>query len=175
MLCECECGTVREVRLGNLTRGLSESCGCTNDYNRIHGEAVKETTEYVIWKTMRARCNNPKNRGYVRYGGRGIRVCSEWDSFETFLADVGRRPSPEHSIDRIDNDGHYEPGNVRWATREEQAKNTCRNRRIAFDGKLLMLKEWAEVTGIGRTTILERLKAGWTVERALTEPVRGRR
>lgn len=173
MLCECECGVTREVQLGNLTRGVSASCGCTNDYNRTHGESIEETTEYGIWKSMRGRCNNPKNRDYVRYGGRGVRVCAEWESFEVFLADVGRRPSPGYSLDRIDNNGNYEPGNVRWATREEQNNNTRRNRRVGFDGRLLTLKGWEVVTGIGRTTLFERLKAGWSVEKALTTPVRG--
>ena len=108
------------------------------------------------------------------YGGRGIRVCERWKSYEAFFADVGARPSAEHSLDRIDTNGHYEPGNVRWATRREQNRNHRYHRWLTHQGETKMLAEWAEETGIGRSTIHLRLKAGWSTERALTEPVKRR-
>lgn len=113
------------------------------------------TPEYGAWKNMRRRCNNPNNAWWHRYGGRGIKVCPEWDDpvfgFQAFVQDMGPRPSPQHMLDRIDNDGHYEPGNCRWATMAEQVENKVRSRRsgqtIVFEGKTL--RQWAEQIGVG--------------------------
>jgi len=117
---------------------------------------------------MRSRCNNPKNKGYCNYGGRGIIVCARWVSFETFFTDMGERPSPKHSIDRIDNDGNYEPSNCRWATKTQQARNRRSNTLITWQGQRLSRAEWAEKTGIGESTIKMRLRSGWPIELALT-------
>lgn len=114
-----------------LRSGKTKSCGCriaekNAELRGTHLNARKgqRTTEYQIWESIKKRCLNPRNRAYARYGGRGISICDRWrDDFQAFLSDVGARPSLEHSIDRIDNDGHYEPGNVRWATKSEQARN----------------------------------------------------
>lgn len=119
---------------------------------------------------MKSRCYNPKNIRYANYGARGIKVCDEWiHSFSTFLSDVGKRPSPNHSIDRINNDGDYELGNIRWATRKEQALNRSSNRFLTYEGKTKHLGIWAEELGIKRTTLTQRLNAyGWSIEKALT-------
>lgn len=125
----CACGSVRDVDLQALKSGASKSCGCyrddqTSSRRRTHGKSRARGSEYYLWMQMRSRCSNPKNKSYPYYGGRGIHVCSRWQGdFEAFLADVGPRPTAHHTLDRINNDGNYEPGNVRWATRSEQAFN----------------------------------------------------
>ena len=122
---------------------------------------------------MIQRCCNPSNNAYHYYGGRGITVCEQWrDSFETFLADVGLRPSNQHSLDRYpNNDGNYEPGNVRWATRMEQAINKRSNRWITAHGKTMTVSEWSRELGILDKTIYYRLSAGWSAEAAI-QPVK---
>jgi hypothetical protein len=134
--CRCDCGGSKVVESGNLRRGATRSCGClareVGERNRevttIHG--LHQSPEYVAWQNMISRCERPSTRGFLYYGGRGISVCEEWrSSFTAFHAHIGPRPSPGHSVDRIDNDGNYEPGNVRWATRVEQ-NNNRRPRRV---------------------------------------------
>ncbi len=123
---------------------------------------------------MKNRCLNPNDRRWAAYGGRGIKVCARWlEAYENFLADMGRRPSSKHSLDRYpNNDGNYEPTNCRWATPSQQARNTRDNHRLTHNGETLALVEWQERTGIHWATIKERVcKLGWTVERALTQPV----
>lgn len=134
------------------------------------------TTEYAAWARMISRCGNPEARGYRNYGGRGISVCSQWrDDFTSFLEDVGARPSPDHSLDRYpDNDGNYEPGNVRWATRDEQANNKRTTVRLTLRGETMALTEWARHLGIEYTTLRSRFHKGWSVEDMLTRPKRGR-
>lgn len=173
----CDCSAERVHRGMTLTQGGSTSCGCWNRElrraiciarNTTHGLAG--TPEHYIWQNMRGRCNTPSAVGFENYGGRGIRVCERWSSFENFLADMGPRPSPKHSIDRDDVNGHYEPGNCRWATREEQANNTRRNHRLTHDGRTMTVMQWSRATGIHRKTIERRLEMGWTVDAAVTKP-----
>lgn len=174
-LCICECGSERTVFRSNLVTGRSKSCGCFNlekvKEGRKHGMAG--SPEAKAWGAMKQRCLNPNNPKYASYGGRGITVCDRWrESFESFYEDMGARPSPEHSIDRVDNDGPYSPENCRWATRTEQARNQGTNRPISFRGETLCLSEWAERTGLQYDTLKARLQYGWTVEDALTRPLR---
>lgn len=185
-LCNCDCGA-RDVRVqaGDLRSGHTKSCGCLaveaarrkGHANATHGESSHggrdASAEYSAWSSMIQRCTNQKGAGYHRYGGRGIAVCDRWrTSYETFLADMGRRPSPQHSVDRKDNDGNYEPGNCRWATVKEQGRNRRTNHTITARGRTATLIEWAELSGIRAGTIYERLRRGWSDERAVFTPVK---
>lgn len=174
-MCECDCGTVAAVAQGSLQRGLSKSCGClrrelSKTHGLIHGKST--TAEYGIWSAMKARCSNPNVKTYARYGGRGIRVCDHWQTFEHFYQDMGDRPSARHTLERRDNNGHYEPANCVWDTRRRQANNRITNHRIEFRGQTLTLVEWSRVLGIARSTIEARLRRGWSTELTLTTPVR---
>lgn len=126
--------------------------------------------ERRAWCGMRARCRNQNNTSWHNYGGRGISVCERWQTFENFIADLGPRPSPLHSLERVNNDGNYEPGNVVWATRKEQAQNTRQVRRLSFNGETLTISDWARKLGVRVHTICTRLARGWSLERALTTP-----
>lgn len=119
-LCRCSCGIRCIVNGNNLKRGITQSCGCLKAEG-THG--LSRHPLYRVWADMLQRCRNPKNRWFHRYGGRGITVCDSWTDFENFYADVGERPFPKASLDRIDNDSGYEPGNVRWATQRQQMQN----------------------------------------------------
>jgi DNA-binding phage protein len=120
---------------------------------------------------MKQRCSNPKAQKFADYGGRGIRVCARWATFDAFIADVGPRPSPRHSLGRKDNDGNYEPGNVRWETLEEQRGNSRQNHVIEAFGRKQILVAWARETGLSVETIRKRLRLSWSPEKALSTPV----
>lgn len=144
------------------------------NYRHGYKTAGKYSTEYSTWLNIRARCTNPSNASYERYGARGIRVCERWMAdFLNFLEDMGRRPSLDHSIDRIDNDGDYFPENCRWATRKEQCRNRRSSKFLMFRGDEKTAAEWSELFGLSQRTLHYRLKSGWGVEDALTRPVRG--
>lgn len=170
----CDCGRERRVYLEHVRRGVSLSCGCVaaekaSERNRTHG--LSKTPEFRIWQGIKARCKYLNYEYSQRYALRGITVCDRWrESFENFLADVGLRPSEMHSIDRIDNDKGYEPGNCRWATKAEQHANRCCTRRIEAFGKNLRLDEWESETGISRKEIYRRFFGrGWSAEKTLTQ------
>lgn len=171
-LCRCACGVEKEVHGQRLQEGGSTSCGCSrigNGNRRKHG--FTRTRIYKIWSNMLERCHNPKRHVFPYYGGRGIKVCDRWMSFENFLADMGHEPEG-YTLDRIDTNGNYEPDNCRWASRKEQARNTRRNNVISFNGKSLSLSEWEEELGISQKVLCSRLRSGWTPEDALTRPLR---
>lgn len=164
-ICRCQCGREAVVFQGNLVRGHTTSCGCTKS-SATHGKSG--VPEYRHWINMISRCENPKTPGYENYGGRGISVCSRWrQSFVDFLTDVSPRPSPKHSLDRIDVNGNYEPGNVRWATQMTQCRNTRTNRIVTVDGQQITLAEAVERRGLKYNTVLYRLLRGKTVDEAL--------
>lgn len=173
--CQCACGKTAIVSGNQLLKGHTKSCGCyrqevTGNARRLHGRSRSDV--YRIWKLMRKRCTNPKDKNFARYGGRGIAVCEKWNrSFAEFAADMGPRPSPQHSLDRKDNDGNYEPSNCRWATQKEQTRNTVRSRRISVGGQTKTAIEWAEQIGMKPSTLLQRLRRGWNAEKAVNEAV----
>lgn len=133
-----------------------------------HG--MSRTPTYITWGFMIQRCNNQRHKDYHSYGGRGISVCERWKTFENFYADMGLRPNGL-TLDRINNDGNYEPGNCRWATPMQQQNNMRRNHTLSLHGETKTLSQWERSTGIKKGTILARLKYGWTAEDALTKPV----
>lgn len=138
--------------------------------HQTHGQSAKgkRTRAYNTWHGMLQRCRNKNSYMYRHYGGRGISVCQRWLTFSNFFADMGQPPTTQHTLDRINNDGNYEPSNCRWATRKEQSNNTRYNVRLEFMGKIRTITEWANELGIKQNTINYRLRRGWTVERALT-------
>lgn len=178
-LCVCECGTRRVVLGARLRRGRSRSCGCLkNDLTvarfSTHGASRRGPLAplFAIWNSMIRRCHTPSSGGYRDYGGRGIEVCDEWrGDFLAFARAVGDRPSPLHSLDRIDNSKGYAPGNVRWATPTEQSRNTRRNRALTVRGETMCLAAWAERVGLRRMTISNRIKSGWSVEDSVLTPL----
>lgn len=134
-----------------------------------HG--MNKSPEHRAWVHMRQRCTNPHKREYPHYGGRGIQVCREWmDSFIAFYSYMGPRPSEKHSIDRIDVNGHYEPGNVRWATHAEQITNTRVVKLVTIDGRTQSLAAWGRERGLATGQISARVRAGWTLEEAILTP-----
>jgi hypothetical protein len=169
--CRCRCGIEREVFAFSLINGRSESCGCL----KREKLAARETThgltgipEYWIWAAMKYRCKSPRATHWEHYGGRGISVCERWLKFENFYADMGPRPSSDHSIDRIDNDGNYEPGNCRWATQPEQTRNCSRNAFYEYDGRRLCMTDLSKASGVRLSTLRKRIIVlGWPVEEAV--------
>jgi hypothetical protein len=171
--CRCDCGGVKVVLLGSLRRGDTKSCGClqkdaTRAFALRHGDS--SSPENRIWRGMRKRCLSPTEPAFPRYGGRGIFVCPEWSDYSRFLADMGRKPSPKHSLDRINNDGPYSKANCRWATRRQQMNNQSKNRILVIDGETHTLTEWSRKTGVGTSTIKWRLSNGWNLKAAVMNP-----
>jgi hypothetical protein len=169
----CDCGATKAVASGSLRNGETRSCGCLNREvlscrSRTHG--MSKTREWAAYSAAKNRCQNPNADRFPEYGARGIEF--RFQDFDSFWAELGPRPSPKHSVDRIDVEGHYEPGNVRWATQKEQCLNRRRARILEFQGRKQNLGTWSEELGIGHNTILARLKRGWSVERALSTPAR---
>ncbi len=177
-ICLCICGKLRHVWTDSLMGGESKSCGCKRRGALTHGATAggKPNPEYIAWQRMKQRCYYPQTLDFERWGGRGITVCDRWkNSFEAFLDDMGSKPAPRYSVERRDNDGHYEPNNCYWASPKEQARNTRRNRHITFDNQTMNVAEWADTTGLPSQVIRDRLdKSGWSIEKTLTTPSRGK-
>lgn len=166
--CRCDCGTVRDVMAQSLTKGTSTSCGCYNkEVITTHGKTKDDL--HHVWENLKDRCLNPNSSVWSLYGGRGITVCDEWkDNYEAF-DEWARANGYEKglSLDRIDNDGNYEPTNCRWATAKEQCRNRSNNRILTIDGKSHCVSEWAEIVGMNPSTIVTRLRRGWTDKEAV--------
>ena len=171
-LMRCDCGVERERNIHHVRRRKS-ACRC------VPGR--KYNAERLAWNGMNARCHNPKCAGFKDYGERGIKVCDRWrgdshhpgNGFANFLADMGRRPTSKHSIDRKNNDGDYEPGNCRWATLEEQGANRRNSRKLTLNGVTRNASEWSKLVGVSQAALSVRLdRLGWSVERALTTPLK---
>lgn len=157
--CRCDCGRESIVRLLALTTGKANSCGCQQG-NKTHG--LSGTPAHRSWECMKQRCFNPKRERYSRYGARGITVCERWLTFENFLADMGERPE-NTTLDRINPDGNYEPGNCRWATQHTQDRNRSGVTLLTHDDKTQCLSDWSKDLGLNRKTLREKLKRGQSI------------
>lgn len=175
--CICECGTRGLVYQDNLLSGKSESCGCLRQERsvakcRTHGE--RHSRLYRIWTGMKTRCNNSYHTAYKDYGGRGVTICDEWSDYTVFRDwALSHGYADNLTIDRIDNDGNYEPSNCRWVTQATQVNNCRSNRILEYNGERHTMAEWSKLTNIPYHTLAQRLeKLNWSVERALTEKAR---
>lgn len=182
--CQCICGNFAIVRGDQLKSGHTKSCGCLQK-EKVSKHGKSKTREYKVWDSMIQRCTNSNDKDYDNYGGRGIRVCQGWrSSFEYFFADMGKRPSNRHSIDRKNNNLNYSCGyckecieerwesNCRWATTSEQGRNRRTNVKLTFSGETLISTEWAEKIGLDRGVLRDRIfKHGWSIEKTLTTPL----
>jgi hypothetical protein len=168
--CVCACGAIVKARGKDMRKGHVKSCGCLRaetiaEVRKTHGQT--NSPEYSSWLHMRRRCVRVDEPAYENYGGRGIAVCERWQSFENFLADMGPKPTPKHSIERLDNEKNYSLDNCVWATRTEQNCNTRRNVYIEIGGERLAVSAAARKFNIPVTRLRTRLRRGWPVARAL--------
>lgn len=171
----CGCGKITETFINSVVSLHIRSCGCgrvdaSRKTHRTHGKT--KTVEHRTWSHIRQRCINPNDGAYKYYGARGIAICERWNSFENFLEDMGLRPAGSYSIERDDVDGPYSPENCRWATGVEQANNKTNNFFLNYNGEKLSITQWARRFGIKMLTLRFRIKKGWSIEKALTTPVR---
>jgi hypothetical protein len=165
-LCRCVCGTKKLVRTDHLAKGITISCGC---HQKTH--ALSSTRTYRIWMNMKYRCFNPNAPQYKNYGAIGITVADHWLNFQNFFDDIGHSPTDHHSIDRINVNGNYEPGNCRWATKKEQANNRRNNHIIEFKGQHKTLSQWADDLKLPYGILSHRINIyKWSIEKSLTTP-----
>lgn len=172
-LCRCVCGKTFEASHKALTRGRRTNCGCLDvHHNLTHGATTKGRVvpEYYVWCSMRERCENPNSQSFKNYGEIGRTVCDRWKDYANFIADMGPRPTPLHTLERSDNNRGYAPDNCKWATRKEQMRNVRYNRLLTHNGRTLCVMAWAEELGIPPGRIWSRINRGWPAERALTAP-----
>lgn len=185
-LCRCDCGGETKTGTTKLRTGHSRSCGCRK--REVTAERAKKNGLFSgarhplidIYTNMLARCHNESDAAFHRYGARGIYVCDRWrfgeegvTGFAMFVADIGERPTADHTIERIDNDGPYGASNCRWATRKEQARNRRSNRVVDCDGEKVALSEFCERKGFRFQLINQRIGRGWSLERAVSQRPRG--
>ena len=179
--CQCDCGKTKLVRYDALHSGRTRSCGCFHrdvfstwtPQNKTHG--MRNSPEFNIWSMMKNRCSNPNCNRHQFYSDKGIKVCDRWlgpDGFIHFIEDMGMRPGPNYSIDRIDNDGDYCPENCRWATDKEQANNHSNNFIVEYNGRRQTLALWCEELSLPYGTIWMRFRRGWSAKRAFEQPLR---
>jgi len=170
--CLCKCGIISKVETSSFVIGKTKSCGCLKKKGKekLTTHAKSHLSEYHIWQSIKARCLNKTNHAFHQYGGRGITICQEWKmSFLNFYNDMGPRPSPDHSIDRINNMKGYTRSNCRWADQRQQCRNKRTNLVITHDKRTLCAKEWAELLNIPYKRLWRRLRHGWTFEDAISE------
>lgn len=176
--CDCKCGNTVTVKGIHLRSGHTQSCGCyksetVTQSHTTHG--MSKEPVYSAWNSIIQRCENRNNKSFLDYGGRGIKMCERWrKSFEAFFKDVSMLPNfgkEGYSLNRIDNDGNYEPNNVEWADNIAQANNKRSNRQITYNGKTQTLAQWADEYGIRYNTLLMRLRRGWSIEKAMKTKV----
>ena len=174
-VCQCDCGKVSTPQIGNLVLGV-RSCGCLRtekllEHRLTHGEAHRDalSAEYRTWRHMRRRCLDARSINYHRYGGRGIGICAEWNDFAAFLRDMGRRPSPNHTLDRLDNARGYSKTNCRWATPVEQSNNRRSNAILTHHGISQSTAMWARCLGLPAATLSARRRRGDSVPKILKE------
>lgn len=171
----CECGGTWVGKISTLRFGITRSCGCLNldsirKRSTTHG--MSKTVEYDTWQAIKSRCYNASGDDFHLYQGKGIKVCDRWlESFENFYADMGKRPSDHHSIERKDSNKDYEPSNCYWATPTEQARNTSRNVRLEYRGRSQTLRAWQDELGFDYYGVKSRIYAGWSVAKAFETPV----
>jgi hypothetical protein len=187
--CLCDCGNTVNVRVGKLNNGHTQSCGCLQAERRGSAQVThraSRTAEYHTWQEIKKRCTLRSHKNFNRYGGRGIAMCARWQDSCAFLADMGPKPSPRHSIDRINNEGGYWCGsaecpecgpagrapNCRWATQKEQQRNRRSNRIVEINGESMCVAAWCERFGVSQKIVGTRFRNGWTPLAALTTPVR---
>ena len=182
-VCRCDCGNITSVKRSNLRNGRIKSCGCYRDSqlaarSLVHGHAKKgkRTPTHLAWGAMINRCCAPNSKAWPDYGGRGIKVCDEWRyDFARFLADMGEKPGKEYSLERKNNDGDYCSENCVWATAKEQSRNKRSNHLITYNNKTQCLTDWAKEFGLTRNALRGRLIVrGWSMEKALTTPLKTR-
>ena len=179
-LCECSCGNTVRLRTQQLTHGKARSCGCyckdvfrkRIEENRTHGK--KNTRLYRIWGDMKDRCFNQSAKDYPRYGGKGVNICEQWvNDFQSFYDwSIKNGYSDNLTLDRIDNNGNYEPDNCRWATMKEQCRNRSNTLIIEYKGEKRPLSEWCEILNIDYHSAHWRLKNGWSVQKSFETPTR---
>lgn len=175
---QCACGKIAVTEKARVVAGKIKSCGCMKaeflrqiNVRHGHSPAHSSTSEYRAWRSMKDRCANPKNKAFHRYGGRGIKVCKRWRKFENFFADMGKKPSIVHSLDRIKNNKGYNPVNCAWRTPREQQNNKRSNKLISFEGLKLTLAQFARRLKLPKHVVYMRYKNGWSIAEIAATPL----